>query len=98
MTLKSDRSFLVIITGHWLSLLGAGLVTTSVICWILALPAQVRGHVGNPYIGLLLFIILPLFFVGGLLLIPVGVSLSRHRIRAGLQSVVDRPTALRRLA
>ena len=68
-----------------------GLVTTSVICWLLALPSQLRGHVSNPYIGILLFIILPTVFVGGLVLIPAGVYLARRK-------VLDRPTSLRRLA
>ncbi len=92
------QSFLLILTGHWLSLVGTGLVTTSVVCWVLALPAHLRGHVSNPYIGILLFIILPAFFILGLLLIPLGVSRSRQKIRAGLATVVDRPTAFRRLA
>lgn len=92
------QSFLFIVTGHWLSLLGTGLVTTSVICWVLALPAHLRGHVTNPYIGILLFIFLPAFFILGLCLIPLGVSRSRQKIRAGLATVPDRPTAFRRLA
>ena len=43
--------------GIGLSLLGAGLVTTAA---ILALLSQVRGHVTNPYIGMLLFVVLPI--------------------------------------
>lgn len=95
---QRDRPVLAIITGHWLSLLGAGIVTTAAICWILALPSQIRGHVSNPYIGILLFVILPLLFVLGLLLIPAGVFLSRRRIRQGLTEAMDRPTSMRRLA
>src|SRR5947199_5481 len=44
MLQKPDRSVLVIVAGHWLSVLGTGLVTTSVICWLLALPANVSGR------------------------------------------------------
>ena len=73
MILKPDRPILAIITGHWLSLCGACLVTTAAICWMLALPSQVRGHVTNPYIGILLFVVLPIVFVSGLVLIPIGV-------------------------
>jgi nitrate/TMAO reductase-like tetraheme cytochrome c subunit len=99
MTLKPDRSILTIITGHWLSMLGAFFVTTAAICWVLALPAQARGHVANPYIGILLFVILPILFVGGLALIPAGVYLGRRNVRKGLADViVDRPTSMRRLA
>jgi hypothetical protein len=99
MILKSDQPVLVIITGHWLSLLGAGIVTTSVICWILALSAQVSGHVSNPYVGILLFAILPIALIFGLALIPAGVYLARRRVRKGLSEViVDRVTSMRRLA
>lgn len=97
MILKPNRPVLAIITGHWVSLLGAWLVTTAAICWILALPSQVRGHVAHPYIGILLFVILPLIFLSGLALIPIGVYLSRRKLREGLVEVVeDRRTSIRR--
>lgn len=89
---KSDRPILAIITSNWLSLFGACLVTTAAICWMLALPSQVRGHVTNPYIGILLFVGLPIIFLSGLCLIPIGVYLSRRRI------AIDRNTSIRRLA
>jgi hypothetical protein len=74
-------------------------VTTAAICWVLAFPAQVRGHVASPYIGILLFVILPILFIGGLVLIPTGVYLARRKVRAGLADVVvDRSTSIRRLA
>src|SRR3954453_813278 len=99
MIRKPDQPILAIITGHWLSLCGACLVTTATICWLLALPSQVRGHVSNPYIGILLFVVLPIIFVGGLVLIPIGVYLSRRKVRKGLaEVVVDRATLIRRLA
>ena len=99
MLLKRDQPVLTIITAHPLSVVGACLVSTAAICWILALPAQVRGHVTNPYIGILLFVLLPILFLGGLALIPLGVYLARRRVRKGLADVVvDRPTSIRRLA
>src|SRR5687768_11678422 len=99
MILQPRGPILAIITGHWLSLLGASLVTTASISWILAFPTQVRGHVANPYIGILLFVVLPIVFFLGLALIPVGVYLSRRKLRRGLADVViDRPTSIRRLA
>src|SRR5215510_9614553 len=36
----------------------------------------------HPYIGILLFLILPGIFVFGLVLIPVGILLRRHRLKA----------------
>ena len=96
---KENQPILGIITGHWLSLVGACIVTTAAICWILALPSQFRGHVSNPYIGILLFVVLPIVFVGGLMLIPLGVYLSRRKLRKGFAgATIDRPTSIRRLA
>jgi hypothetical protein len=67
---KENRPVLGIITGHWLSLVGSCVVTIAALCWLLALPSQLRGHVTNPYIGILLFVALPMAFVAGLILIP----------------------------
>jgi nitrate/TMAO reductase-like tetraheme cytochrome c subunit len=90
---------LELLSSHWLSLLGAGLVTTAGFSWLFALPAQIRGHVSNPYIGVLLFVILPIIFVLGLILIPVGIYLARKRVASGLAApAMDRKTYLRRIA
>jgi len=87
-----------VLTRHWLSLVGAALVTTAGISWLFVLPQQIRGHVDNPYIGIVLFLILPIVFFTGLALIPIGVYLAKHRIREGLGSRFDRRVALRRVA
>lgn len=85
------------ITSHWLSLIGAGIVTTAAISWLLALPAQARGHVSNPYAGLLLFVVLPVVFVVGLIAIAIGATLSRRRIRLGLAAAADRAVTMKRI-
>lgn len=96
---KTDRPALVLLSSHWVSLLGAALVTTAGISWLFVLPIQVRGHVDNPYIGLIVFIYIPIIFFAGLALIPLGIFLAKRRLRRGLAAVVvDRRTALRRLA
>lgn len=83
-------------TQHWLSLLGAALVTTAIISWLFVLPRQ--GHGANPYAGIAIFAILAVF-VCGLVLIPIGVYLSNQQIRKGLASgAFDRKAALQRLA
>jgi nitrate/TMAO reductase-like tetraheme cytochrome c subunit len=94
-----DRPFLVMVTSHWLSMLGLFLVATGLITWLFVLPLQVRGHVPNPYIGIVIFIVVPIIFVSGLVLVPIGVLLARRRVRHRLAAaIVDRRTALRRLA
>ena len=87
------------LTRHWLSLAGVALVTTAGISWLFVLPLQIRGHVDNPYVGIIVFLILPIIFFAGLALIPIGVYLSKRQIREGVaESTFDRKVALRRLA
>jgi len=65
---------LVYLSSNWISLLGVVAVTTSAIFWLLLLPISFGGaEVRNPYFGILGFLLLPGFFLCGLLLIPVGI-------------------------
>jgi hypothetical protein len=85
-------------TSHWVSMLGVALVTLAGCSWLFVLPAHLRGHVDNPYIGLLIFIAIPIDFFVGLILIPIGIALAHRRVRAGLALVDDRRTGWRRVA
>jgi nitrate/TMAO reductase-like tetraheme cytochrome c subunit len=98
MPATTDRPAWFVLTRHWLSLVGAFLVTTAGISWLFVLPLQIRGHVDNPYIGIVLFLILPVVFFVGLVLILIGVYLSKRQIREGLADGFDRQRGLRRLA
>jgi nitrate/TMAO reductase-like tetraheme cytochrome c subunit len=96
-TSKTPAWFLL--TQHWLSLLGVALLATALISWLFVLPQQVRGHVDNPYVGIVVFLVLPVIFFTGLALVPIGIHLSKRQIRKGLAEVVsDRKTALQRMA
>jgi hypothetical protein len=96
-TSKTPAWFLL--TRHWLSLVGAALVTTAGISWLFVLPQQLRGHVENPYVGIIVFLILPIVFFAGLALMAVGIYISKRHIRAGLPDAgFDRKVALQRLA
>jgi hypothetical protein len=78
------RTFFSYLASNILSLIGVVLVTTAGILWLLALPAFWRGETGSPYIGILLFLILPAVFIAGLVLIPLGIALhTRKRRKAG---------------
>lgn len=75
------------------------LLATALISWLFVLPQQIRGHVDNPYVGIVVFLILPAVFFTGLLLIPAGVYLSKRKIRRGLdEGTFDRKIALQRIA
>jgi len=93
-----DRPVLSFLTSHWLSMVGAILTTVAGCVWLLVLPTHIRGHATNPYIGILLFLILPVVFGLGLALMAIGVWLSRRAVRLGLIQAITRQTSLRRLA
>src|SRR5262249_23585509 len=58
---------------------------------------HMRGHVDGPYIGLLVFIAIPVLFFLGLSLIPVGIWLTRRRWAANLATFPNRTRAQRRV-
>ena len=81
---------LYLLTCHWLTMTGALLVTAGGCVWLLALPNLLRSSPKDPYIGILLFAIVPIFFVLGLILMPIGVWWSRHKIQIGRASCRER--------
>lgn len=64
-----------------IGILGAALTTVSGILILGLAAAAMQGFVGSPYIGIAAFLVLPAFFVLGLLLIPFGSWLARRRAR-----------------
>ncbi len=96
MSDEQKRPILVLLTSHWVSMLGVTLVTLAGISWLVVLPTNIRGHAGNPYIGLLVFVAIPVVFFAGLALIPLGIALGRRRVASDFTDVTDRRTAWRR--
>jgi len=86
------RKFFLIVTGNPLSLIGAGLTTASAMLILTLYALDLLGHLGNPYVGILAFLILPAFFVLGLGLIPIGEAIARRRRRKALASGQPAPT------
>jgi hypothetical protein len=78
-------------------MLGVTLVTLAGCAWLFALPAHMRGRVDNPYIGLLVFIAIPIVFFLGLAVIPIGIWMGKRRIGAGLTQLPDRQAVWRRV-
>jgi formate-dependent nitrite reductase cytochrome c552 subunit len=85
-------------TSHWLSMLGLFLVVTALVSWLVILPIQGRGG-PNPYIGIVVFVVIPILFVAGLLLVPLGIYLARRRIHDSLggEATIEPGVAWRRL-
>ena len=80
MSDDSKRPILVLLTSNWVSMLGVALVTTAGFSWVFVLPIEFQGHTSSPYIGIVVFILIPIIFVLGLVLIALGVFLARRRI------------------
>ncbi|MDR3672505.1 MAG: NapC/NirT family cytochrome c [Holophaga sp.] len=71
---------------NWITILGVILTTgagfTQVWSWFLEFASP---HTVHPYVGIVLFMLLPMIFILGLLLIPAGILLRRRKLRrAGL--------------
>src|SRR3954470_3684195 len=95
-TTKTPGWFLL--TRHWLSLAGTALIATAAISLLFVESHEVRGHADNPYVGILVFLIIPFVFFAGLALVPLGVYLSKREIRAGLaEPAFDRKKGVRRI-
>jgi nitrate/TMAO reductase-like tetraheme cytochrome c subunit len=101
MSENTNRSIFLALTSHWISMLGVALVTTAGFSWLFVLPIQFRGHTSNPYIGIVVFIFIPVIFVLGLILIAFGIFLARRRIARmgqGLLAGPDRRAYMRKFA
>ena len=93
---QERQPILLLLTSHWISMAGVALVTLAGFSWLFVLPANIRGHVENPYIGLLVFMAIPAVFFAGLILIPIGILLAKRRVRQGLSTLPNRQAAWRR--
>jgi hypothetical protein len=69
---------------HSLSRIGVGLTTACALLFLFLLLIRSIGLLDNPYSGILVFILVPAFFVIGLLLIPIGRWLERWRSAPGV--------------
>jgi hypothetical protein len=93
---------LLYLSDNPISLSGVVLVTSAAVLWIFLLPTLLQGETGNPYLGIPAFLVLPAVFVGGLLLIPLGIAIRRRRAQAsaeeaGLPKLSRAAPALRHL-
>jgi len=82
-TVRDWARLLYYLSRNILSLIGVVLTTSSAITligfWMYDFMLPGPPH---PYVGILLFLILPGLFVFGLILIPIGILLRRHKLRA----------------
>jgi len=65
-----------------ISLAGGAITTASGVTMVAYWLVEIFGHFNdNPYLGIIFFLLLPAVFIGGLLLIPVGLLLRRKKLQ-----------------
>jgi len=87
-------AFVTLVTYNWLTILGSTLATISAGMIIALMGLATLGFVESLYLGLVTFLILPGFFVSGLLIIPAGVVWEYRRRRAQLGGISGEAAAL----
>lgn len=67
------KDLLLKISKNPISLFGVWITTVSAVIFMSLFGIEFVGFSGGPYIGIMAFLVVPAFFVGGLLLIPFGI-------------------------
>ncbi len=73
------RNLVSIVTRHWVSLVGAIIALVGLVMILLLIGLQLTGFDGGAYLGIVTYMLLPMVFGFGLVLIPVGVWLRRKQ-------------------
>jgi len=75
------KNFMASITRNAVSVGGTALAVASLVLISSLFVMELIGFQGGPYLGILTFLILPMFFIVGLILIPIGAVLGRRKAR-----------------
>src|SRR5262245_55753787 len=79
------RMLLSLSVVHWLTSIGVVLTTASAVVFLVL----VFQRFDNPYFGIIVFLVIPVFFVLGLVLMPLGLHLAARRL-GGYHKVFER--------
>ncbi len=72
---------LVHLTNNTVSLIGVFLLTMAGVSWLFILPVEAQEGSSHPYLGILFFGLLPLMFLLGLVLVPIGIHRQKRSER-----------------
>jgi nitrate/TMAO reductase-like tetraheme cytochrome c subunit len=75
------RNFFASITRNGISLVGTALAIAALVLIVSLFLVEKLGYEGGPYLGILTYLILPMIFIVGLVLIPIGSLLYRRKLR-----------------
>ncbi|MGE3172401.1 MAG: NapC/NirT family cytochrome c [Planctomycetota bacterium] len=86
-----------LLRSNWITSTGAALMTLATLLAATLLVMHTAGGAWTgPYVGLLLTLVVPITFVLGLVLVPLGLLLYRHQLEERLAAMTDRPLHLAR--
>lgn len=74
---------------NWIGRLGVVLTTASFVTFVIFLAAEFAGLVTNAYAGLVTFLVLPVLFVVGLILVPIGWHKRRKETGKTTRELID---------
>lgn len=63
---------------RWISLLGGMIAVGSLLCFVMLFALDAQAHFSNPYVGVVIFLVAPLFLFLGLGLLGLGALLDRR--------------------
>lgn len=66
---------------NWISIIGASIALLNIVFIIILLIITFIFDIGSSYIGLFIYIVLPVFLIIGLLLIPIGMYVTKRRLK-----------------
>ncbi len=69
---------IIYLSNNVISLIGVVLATLGGVSWLFLLPVYIGSGTQHPYLGILFYMLVPGLFFGGLLLIPLGIWLTRR--------------------
>src|SRR5574338_1285962 len=73
------KHFLAAITGNVISLIGTLLMVVTLLFIIALLLMQAMGFQGGAYLGILTFVLLPMLFLAGVVIVPLGLWRQKRR-------------------
>lgn len=88
------HNFVSVITRHWVSLVGAIIALVALVMILMLIGLQLTGFDGGAYLGIVTYMLLPMVFGLGLVLIPLGVWLRRRQEAAAASHKEAAPRGL----
>jgi hypothetical protein len=73
------KHFFAAITGNVISLIGTLMIALSLLFIAALLIMQAMGFQGGAYLGIVTFVLLPMVFLAGIIVVPLGIWLQKRR-------------------